>query len=344
MVRTKAILSPACAALAAFALSGCITIQAIEPVIEPPHVFMGDVTVPVEFAAPGTIGFRCAERGATFLGLPGINAGACADRSLVTMIDPCLTVTAGDYAGVMCRGLNRQRDEVHAARSDLTPATPPYLVRASLGAAQPPLLRGRLDTHAASPVSSMPVAVIEFVAASRLEHACAERGAKMERAEGGLEACADRLMVTMVNPCDPTVSGWYARTLCHELAHVNGWPADHPVGAHVRGPFRLASESPQAIALAAAREARTDVRLASAEPDPAQPAPDQAAMAENLAGVVRAFGLDKLPGALRTAWTSLRSYAAMFSPSDTDAIESEAPVAIHAHAGYRAADSGARAR
>ena len=81
----------------------------------------------------------------------------------------------------------------------------------------------------------------------------------------------------MPNPCQTLTSGWYARLLCHELAHANGWSRTHEGGSflpdewagvdpqavalsettinHFRrgGALKPASQSPQALALAAQR-------------------------------------------------------------------------------------------
>jgi hypothetical protein len=57
-------------------------------------------------------------------------------------------------------------------------------------------------------------------------------GASMERScndyENNLEGCADigGPHIWITNPC--TVQQSYAQILCHELAHTNGWAADHP--------------------------------------------------------------------------------------------------------------------
>ena len=240
---------------ALLALPGCLTLQVIEPVMEPPRQFTADVTVPVEFAVPGTIGFRCAERGATFFGLPGINSGACADRTLVTMLDPCLTLTAGPYAQTLCEGLRQHRIEAKPAPDmiEVRAAQPvPGLVKASFSVSSKP---------AAAPVqpstrelSAWDNVIVEFVDAGDVEMRCAERGAKLAASDAAVLSCADRLMLTVVNPCTSKQQGWYTRTLCHELAHVNGWPADHP--AHYQHMvLKPASESPQALALAKAMDA-----------------------------------------------------------------------------------------
>jgi hypothetical protein len=240
------------ATLAVLGLPGCITIQAIEPVISPPPSFKGNVSVAMEFAQPGTIGFRCAERGAKFFGLPGINSGACADSKLVTMIDPCSTVTAGPYARILCDSLKLHRQETKIAAgiaSGKAPASPAGLTRIGFtqGTRTP-------AARTPSPTPAWEAVRVEFVAADTVEMRCAERGAKMHEGGDGFLSCGDRLLITISNPCDLEETGWYPRTLCHEMAHVNGWPSDHPT----RGPLArimLASESPQALALAALRTA-----------------------------------------------------------------------------------------
>ncbi len=87
------------------ALPGCISVQALEPVISPPGVYQRDNRVMVEFVHPTMVGIRCAERGVRFMGMPGINSGACADAELITMANPCLTPTAGWYADTLCHEL-----------------------------------------------------------------------------------------------------------------------------------------------------------------------------------------------------------------------------------------------
>lgn len=241
-------------ASALLALPGCVTLQAIEPVMQPPRQFTADVTVPVEFAVPGTIGFRCAERGATFLGLPGITSGACADRTLVTMLDPCMTLTAGPYAQTLCEGLKQHRIEAMPAQNmiEFRAAQPvPGLVKASFSNSSKLAVPVQPATRELSAWDNV---IVEFVDAGDVEMRCAERGAKLAASDAAVLSCADRLMLTVVNPCTSKEQGWYTRTLCHELAHVNGWPADHP--AHYQHMvLKPASESPQAIALAKAQAA-----------------------------------------------------------------------------------------
>lgn len=41
------------------------------------------------------------------------------------------------------------------------------------------------------------------------------------------DACSTEGRVIMPNPCDFAETERYARMLCHEMAHVNGWPPTH---------------------------------------------------------------------------------------------------------------------
>ncbi len=193
-------------------LTGCVTIQAIEPVMEPPTAYQVDALAPVEFLHPTAVGFRCAERGAKLFGLPGISSMACADRTLITMPDPCVTLTAGAYAAALCAGAER-------LRADFGQEEDPSSAR---------LIRASLRAPAAAP--ALPIA-IEFVAPNQVAFRCAERGAKMLPAddENG-QACVDDILLTVSNPCTLADGGWYARLLCHELAHANGWPHNHATG------------------------------------------------------------------------------------------------------------------
>jgi hypothetical protein len=83
-------------------------------------------------------------------------------------------------------------------------------------------------------------ATVEFLAAEMIIPRCLERGAMILA-----NACADTKLITITNPCNYQGES-YARRLCHELGHINSWPADH---SNPRV-FPPASESPQAKALA----------------------------------------------------------------------------------------------
>jgi hypothetical protein len=100
----------------------------------------------------------------------------------------------------------------------------------SIDPVQTPPARFQQDTTAS----------VEFLAAERIMPRCIERGAMILA-----NACADQKLITITNPCNYQGEG-YARRLCHELAHINSWPADHSDPP----PIRPASESPQAKALA----------------------------------------------------------------------------------------------
>ena len=40
-------------------------------------------------------------------------------------------------------------------------------------------------------------------------------------------ACSSGNTIVVPNPCLTADADWYARILCHELAHENRWPATH---------------------------------------------------------------------------------------------------------------------
>lgn len=45
--------------------------------------------------------------------------------------------------------------------------------------------------------------------------------------KGVFEACVRGNTVYLPNPCPMGNTERFARLTCHEMAHVNGWPADH---------------------------------------------------------------------------------------------------------------------
>jgi hypothetical protein len=99
----------------------------------------------------------------------------------------------------------------------------------SIDPVQTPPARFQSDTTAS----------VEFIAAERIIPRCIERGATVLA-----NACADTRLITITNPCEYQHES-YAKRLCHELGHINSWPADH---SNPRV-FPPASESPQAKAL-----------------------------------------------------------------------------------------------
>lgn len=65
--------------------------------------------------------------------------------------------------------------------------------------------------------------LVQFVAPERLAAVCKSHGAKVVAA-----ACTvDRKLVILPNPCKRFKDTSYAQLTCHELGHVNGWPANH---------------------------------------------------------------------------------------------------------------------
>ena len=266
-------------------LPACISVQAIEPVITPPTFYQGDVTVPVEFVAPPMVGVRCAERGAKFLGLPGLNSGACADPDLITMQDPCMTFTGGAFAAALCKQYQAALESADADQSAAATSAPTGAALANAawipGTDAGQLVKAGFSPRTdSSPMSQRPearIVQIEFAAPGGIEYRCAERGAKFVDDRGsGVIACADRDLVTISNPCDLKGGGWYARTLCHEMAHANGWPANHTR----KPPPPRASESAEAVRwrqlqvlrAGAGSGARTEAKAAEAATPPPVPA------------------------------------------------------------------------
>lgn len=105
------------------------------------------------------------------------------------------------------------------------------------------LAPGCAQLQSADPVQTPPqayqadtTATVEFIQAEKVMPRCLERGAKTLA-----NACADTKLITITNPCAyPGES--YAKRLCHELGHINRWPANH-------SNILPASQSPQALAL-----------------------------------------------------------------------------------------------
>ncbi len=203
-----------------FALSGCVSIAAIEPIKNPPTKFRSDNVVDVEFLNPARVGLRCGERGTQAFGMPVFHAMACGNGKLITMPDPCLTFTGGDYASLICDQRSRPASApapVPEWQALLQPASYPSPARAA-----PTPLKPRAG-------ASIPV---EFVHPSAVLQRCSTRGLEVSVSDdSGLASCGDAEMMTVPNPCMILEAGWYPRTLCHEMAHANGWSMDHPGGS-----------------------------------------------------------------------------------------------------------------
>lgn len=226
------------------ACSGCVTLQALEPVVEPPAEYRSDKAVDVEFLPALAVGLRCAERGARFMGLPGINSSACADAKLITMLDPCATVTAGPYAEALC-----------AARRSLRTAAP---LQYSADTTEVQHIAVVAFTEAPTGPNESVGQRVYFVHPGRLKSECGKSSIQLP-SEPSRRYCVSGGTILLANPCSTPEPRWYERTLCHELAHANGWPADHSEIEF--GKFLPpASESPEAKLLAR-RPEPSDVRL-----------------------------------------------------------------------------------
>jgi hypothetical protein len=167
---------------------------------------------------------------------PGINASACANASLVTMLDPCMTITAGSYAEAVCAA----RLAATPRPSDATSNSAGQLVRisSSSGKSSQPTRNGVDDAIR-----------VNFVDQVQLAATCQAQNLQL-MGEVTSQYCAGAEVVTLANPCRSPNPGWYERTFCHELAHVNGWAADHSDNRS-DVPLPLARQSPEARALAA---------------------------------------------------------------------------------------------
>lgn len=95
------------------------------------------------------------------------------------------------------------------------------------------MLQGCAVTAPLEPVQAPParfrhntIVPVQFVDQSVTGIACANRAKSAVLLAS--QACADTDLITMPNPCTVANGGWYARVFCHELAHANGWPPEHP--------------------------------------------------------------------------------------------------------------------
>lgn len=219
------------AALAMCVLPGCTTLRSFEPVIAPPTHFQLDRVVAVEFLEASEVGQRCAERGATFFGLPGFNSGACGDRDLITMPDPC-DANIGEYAAALCAYVE-QRQSRNAQ---------PRLFRAGFNALAPKARSHISNLRALPAAATWPSApapqrksklTVEFVHPDLALARCAARGLEAHDASStGLVACGKEGAVIATNPCLSDERSWFAAMACHELAHANGWAPDHHGGSY----------------------------------------------------------------------------------------------------------------
>ena len=195
-------------------LAGCVSIAPIEPVKNPPLKYRANSVVLVEFVHPMKVGLRCAERGASAHGIP--IAMACADRGLMTMPNPCVTITGGSYANIICEQKRRPEDMPNIFSQISLASVDPRLRPRALNAAQ-------LESHKF---------ILEFARPEDMAARCETRGLTLRVNDKGLQSCGNKSLMTIANPCLKMGSGWYARQMCHELGHVNGWSANHRGGSY----------------------------------------------------------------------------------------------------------------
>jgi hypothetical protein len=256
-----------------FGLAGCVSVAPLEPIKNPPTYFRSDNAVDVEFLSPAVVGVRCAERGTAFYGMPVFHAMACGNGKLITMPDPCSTFTGGAYAALACDARNEAKS--------LSETISPFLINASFTVG-----KKAAREFAEAPASEGQAIKVEFVHPASVGQRCFQLGARVvDGEEEGLRMCAGLDRIVLPNPCMQLEGGWYSRTLCHEMAHANGWAMDHPGGSFLSdklagvdpadvpppraimaslksgAPLRDASESPIHLAYAAARDADVQAGL-----------------------------------------------------------------------------------
>lgn len=70
---------------------------------------------------------------------------------------------------------------------------------------------------------------IRFIPQAKVEADCFGQGTPTPPPGFHTMACAGHGVMTLPNPCEMAATGdAYAQLLCHEMAHLNGWPSDHP--------------------------------------------------------------------------------------------------------------------
>ncbi len=226
MKRDLCVLKSALLSSCALALTGCMSLAAIEPVKNPPVNYQADVSVQVEFLSPASVGPRCADRGVSMFGVPMPGAMACANQRLMTLPAPCDLVTGGWYAEALCKEIAHSR-----GWEPPVPGTGARLMTASWS---PDQAYGRRAEPAGRYRGDAAIWV-EFVDAEKIGLRCAERGA-VAFGQPTLNAlsCSNSAMMTLPNPCSVVDGGWYADLLCHEMGHANGWAANHPGGSFLK--------------------------------------------------------------------------------------------------------------
>lgn len=247
---------PALLAAGLFGLTGCVSVAPLEPIKNPPTYFRSDNAVDVEFLSPAVVGVRCAERGTAFYGMPVFHAMACGNGKLITMPDPCSTFTGGAYAALACDARNEAKS--------LSETISPFLIEASFTFG-----KKAAREFAEAPASEGRAIKVEFVHPASVGQRCFQLGARVvDGEEEGLRMCAGLDRIVLPNPCMQLEGGWYSRTLCHEMAHANGWAMDHPGGSFLSD--KLAGVDPADVppprAIMASLKSGAPLRNASESP------------------------------------------------------------------------------
>lgn len=103
------------------------------------------------------------------------------------------------------------------------------LALCSASAAQAADLGPRMSAGLTPPSAYQGDAVVSvsFVDPERVPALCEAMGARLASGTYAL-ACQTGGTIYLPNPCRWPNHSDYQRLACHELAHANGWPANHP--------------------------------------------------------------------------------------------------------------------
>lgn len=205
MFKTK-IIKSIMAMFTVMSLAGCMTIQPIDPIKNPPLQYRNDTIVPVEFVNPMEVGFRCAERGAKFLNMPGVNSKACASPDLVTVPNPCMTITGGWYAELLCHELAHANgwSPTHEGGNWM----PDRMVH---GSATPQYIAD------ASPAEDETLKTVEIAEAPGIEAVQTEDGMGVQVSINGSQVTLDADTAAAI---EGLLEGWKSNSTVHEDLHT----------------------------------------------------------------------------------------------------------------------------